>query len=232
MGATLDETRVELAAKRAQVRATADEVAAAGRRAVDLQAMVRRNPLRVAALVGGVAFFAFGGPRRAVRAVRRAFRDPVDGERAYAALPGSLRALVDATAPGGGAAKDEARGQMALALHAWREDPKNRKRAVRLISQTLSPPGAERALWAMVEVVAVTAAGLIARQVVARRLVNELLSSRPSRPGAPTAAPSAASAATPPGQYSGWSGQRRSPAQRPAESASHAEPGSPTAKSS
>lgn len=203
MGATLDETRVELAAQRAKVRGTADRLEAATRRALNVKAKVRGNPVKTVALVAGLGYVLLGGPRKTIRQLRRAIGGPPSGARAYAALPDPLRSLIDDWAPGRGTEREEARNQLAVALHAWREDPKNRKRANRLVSETLTPPGPERAFWALVEVVALTAAGIIGRQVVARRLTQELLSSRP---------PAAAASSGAPAQYSGWSGQRRGPA--------------------
>lgn len=204
MGATLDETRVELAAQRARVRATADRLEAAARRGFDLRARLRQHPVQTAGVAVGLAFILLGGPRRTVRQIRRALGGSAEAERAYASLPGSLRALVDASASGG-KDRDEARQQLALALHAWREDPKNRKRAARLVSETLAPPGPGRAFWSFVEIAAATAAGIVARRVVARRLAEE----PKSRP--PAAGPK--SELIPPAdRYSGWSGQRGTPA--------------------
>lgn len=223
MGATLDETRVELEAQRARVRGTATRLEAATRQSLNIKALVGRHPIRTAGLVAGAAFFLLGGPHRSIRAVRRALGGNLDGERAYAALPASLRALVDSTAPGHGAAKAEAKAQMALALHAWREDPKNRKKADRLVSETLTPPGPARAFWGLVEISAVTAAGIIGRRVVARRLMEGVFRS-PSSPAATTPTAPTGQAVSPPAQtkrtvstgnstsgpaamYTGWSGR-------------------------
>jgi hypothetical protein len=199
VGATLDETRLELEAQRARVRTTADELEAATRRSLDLRAVIGRNPGRTIGLAAGAAFFLLGGPRRTVRFVSRSLGRPATGEKAYAALPPSLRAFVDASAPGHGQAKAEAKGELALALHAWRENPKNRKKADRLVSETLTPPGPERAFWALVEVAGVTAAAIIARQVVGRQLAGGVLRNLfGSRPAAGVAAPLPSDAATAP----------------------------------
>ena len=172
MGATLDETRLELEAQRARVRGTAERLEDATRRSLDVRAVIGRHPARVVGLSAAAAFFLFGGPHRTVRAVRRAFGAPAEGDKAYAALPSTLRSLVDDMAPGFGQSKADAKGQMALALHAWRENPKNRKKADKLISETLTPPGPSRTFWALVEVAGVTAAGIIAKQVVGRSLAS------------------------------------------------------------
>jgi hypothetical protein len=243
VGATLDETRVELEAQRARVRGTAERLESATRRSLDLRALIGRHPGRTIGLAAGAAFFLLGGPHRTVKAVRRALGGAPDGARAYAALPPTLRAFVDDLAPGFGESKAEAKGQLALALHAWRENPKNRKKADRLVSETLTPPGPERAFWALVEVVGVTAAGIIAKQIVARRLAGGMASglfgqpkapearadSKPateaSKPTGPAKAPTGkAATATKPKAgasttgYSGWSGREASvagPAREP-----------------
>jgi hypothetical protein len=203
--------------------------------------MVGRHPARTVGLAVGAAFFFLGGPSKTVHAVRRAFGAAADGEKAYAALPASLRSFVDASATGFGESKAEAKGQMALALLAWRADPKNRKRADRLISETLTPPGPQRAFWALVEVAAVTAAGIIAKQVVARSMAGGAVRALLGRPGpvvppisppaaeaavdahaaADTKAPSAKSKTAPgPSGYTGWSGRSEvaGPAREPAPS--------------
>jgi hypothetical protein len=197
VGATLDETRLELDAQRARVRATADELEAATRRSLDLRAVIGRHPGRTIGLAAGAAFFIFGGPRRTVRFVSRSLGRPATGEKAYAALPPSLRAFVDASAPGHGQGKAEAKGQLALALHAWRENPKNRKKADKLVSETLTPPGPERAFWALVEVAGVTAAAIIARQIVGRQLAQDALRSLFGSRPTPGAAPDPKDAAGP-----------------------------------
>jgi hypothetical protein len=198
VGATLDETRLELEAQRARVRGTADRLEAATRRSLDIKAVIGRNPGKTIGLAAGAAFFLLGGPRRTVRFVSRSLRRPASGEKAYAALPASLRAFVDDTAPGFGDAKTRAKEDLALALHAWRQDPKNRKKADKLVSETLTPPGPERAFWALVEVAGVTAAGVIAKQIVGRQLAGGAFRSIfGSRPGAGVTDTKAAPQATP-----------------------------------
>ena len=216
MGATLDETRVELEAQRARVRATAD----------DLQTTARRLPRPPRAgrppsgANGGrwsvvLAFILIGGPRRTLRALRQTVAGSADAERAYASLPATLRAFVDDIAPHG-AARDQARGAMALALHAWREDPKNRKKADRLVSEALTPPGPRRVFWEFTEAVAVAAAALVARQIMARALVagtggakkNESAHAPSSSRGPADAASTKSAPTTKTAFYSGWSGRR------------------------
>jgi hypothetical protein len=244
VGATLDETRVELDAQRARVRSTATRVESSVRRSLDVRALVGEHPVQTAAVVAGMAFLLLGGPRRTVRGISRAIRGPVDAERAYAALPLTLKHLVDDSAPGHGAAKDEARRQLALALHAWRENPKNRKKAERLASETLTPPGPSRAFWAFVEIAAVTAGGILTRQVAQRAIKNWLGGGSPGAASEPLDAPSVAApakakgpgkaaATTGPAEtgYSGWSGRGDSvagPAKPPARNAAKEAAAPPT----
>jgi hypothetical protein len=220
VGATLDETRVELEAQRARVRATADDLQTTARRSLDLRELVGRNPARTVAVVGGLAFILIGGPRRTIRAVRQAVAGSADAERAYASLPPTLRAFVDDTAPHGGA-RDQARGQMALALHAWREDPKNRKKADRLVSEALTPPGPRRVFWEFTEAVAVAAAALVARQIITKALLagtggkkNDEADPSPSPSGESADAGRGTKPAptTKPAFYAGWSGRHSSTA--------------------
>jgi hypothetical protein len=70
---------VELEAALAEIRLArtglldeADRLEATLRAAVDLKAKVRRNPGKAAAVAGGAAFLALGGPRRLLRGARRA----------------------------------------------------------------------------------------------------------------------------------------------------------------
>jgi hypothetical protein len=222
VGATFDETRLELEAQRARVRGTADRLQNEVRKAMDLRAFVRRHPVETTAVAASLAFFVLGGPRRTVRFARRAVRGAGDGERAYASLPPVLRALVDETGPGFGASKTEARREMALALHAWRENPKNRKKAEKAVSLALTPPGPERAFWSVVELVAVTAAAIMTRQVIGDAITRFLGGRRTAIPPAPSV-PDRAAAPSGPAEtgYSGWSGRRDSVA-GPAKEAARA----------
>jgi hypothetical protein len=72
-----------LQAARAEAEASLDAVTDASKRALDLPAKVRRNPVKTAALVGGAGFLIAGGPRRMVRyaigRVRPEERDPHAG---------------------------------------------------------------------------------------------------------------------------------------------------------
>jgi hypothetical protein len=247
VGATLDETRVELEAQRARVRGTATDLESTTRQALDIRERIRRHPMQVAGVVAGAAFLLLGGPHRTVRLLRRTLRGATNGDAAYASLPPVLQRLVDETAPGFGASKAEARRELALALHAWREDPKNRKKADKAVSEALLPPGPERAFWTMVEVAGVATAGLIARMILTRGLRSAVFGlGRPAQPtpASPASPGPAASVTGPAGSsrqdaavlraprtggpaaettgYTGWSGRQASvagPAREPSSSA-------------
>lgn len=61
----------EVAAARQALGDELVRLEATARAAVDIRAKVKRNPGKAAAVVGGTAFLAVGGPRRVVRSVRR-----------------------------------------------------------------------------------------------------------------------------------------------------------------
>ncbi len=67
----------EVLAARAALEDEMVRLQATARAAVDIRAKVKRNPGRTAAVVGGTAFVAIGGPRRVLRGVRhRVFGRP------------------------------------------------------------------------------------------------------------------------------------------------------------
>ena len=74
---------LELEAARIGAEAALDEVTDSTKRALDLPAKVRRNPLKSAALLGGTGFLLAGGPRRVLRfalgRARSETRDPHAG---------------------------------------------------------------------------------------------------------------------------------------------------------
>jgi hypothetical protein len=84
VGARTDAARAEVLAARDELGVEVGRLAASARAAADIPAQVRRAPGRAAALAGGAAFFALGGPRRIVRGARRALFG------APSSLPGSM----------------------------------------------------------------------------------------------------------------------------------------------
>jgi hypothetical protein len=215
--------RQALDAHRAEMRTTADRLGKATRHALDIRARFRdrleRDPVRtVAYAAGGVAAVAYlvaGGPSKTMRAIRRKTRGFRDGERAYEALPGGLRSMVDASVPGFGGGREEARREMALAILAWRKDPKNRRRADQMVSEILTPPGPSRVFWIALEAALATAATMVIRGIVldaTRRTLSggTHVSEQPFGPSG--ASPAGAAPPAPPGaaSYTGWSGRRPS----------------------
>ena len=63
MGETLAETRLEVSAQRAEVERTAEQLQARVRRALDIRAKIRENPVVVGGLARGLPFRPGGGGR-------------------------------------------------------------------------------------------------------------------------------------------------------------------------
>jgi hypothetical protein len=82
-----------VAAARADVERSLDGLTDAAKRAVDLPAKVRRNPLKSAALVGGTGFLLAGGPRRALRFALARVRPPRE-ELRYGLLPDEIEKVL------------------------------------------------------------------------------------------------------------------------------------------
>lgn len=76
MGARTHAARAEVVAARAGLIDEVARLEASGRSAIDLPAKARENPIEAAALAAGSAFLLLGGPRRVLRALRRAVRGP------------------------------------------------------------------------------------------------------------------------------------------------------------
>jgi hypothetical protein len=67
-----DAARDRVLAARAVLAEELEVLEASARAAVDVPAKIRRNPVRTAAVVGGLGFVALGGPRRLFRRGKRA----------------------------------------------------------------------------------------------------------------------------------------------------------------
>ena len=72
MGTRTDAAHAEVIAARADLEHEVDRLEAAGRAAVDIPAKVKSNPAKAAAVAGGGAFLALGGPKRLFRRAKRA----------------------------------------------------------------------------------------------------------------------------------------------------------------
>ena len=76
MATEADAARERVLAARSDVAIEVERLQASARAAVDVPAKVRRNPVRTAAVAGGVGFVALGGPRRLFRRVKSAVVGP------------------------------------------------------------------------------------------------------------------------------------------------------------
>jgi hypothetical protein len=67
-----DAARDRVLAARASLGEELETLEASARSAIDIPAKIKRSPAKAAAVVGGTAFLALGGPRRVFRAGKRA----------------------------------------------------------------------------------------------------------------------------------------------------------------
>ena len=187
MGATLDETQLELEAQRARVRGTADRLETTVRRGLNVRAIIGRNPMRTV------------GPPPAPRSSYSAGHTaPSDSCVAHSGPPPKgtrrTRPCRRRSAPSSTPTHPDSGRERQRPRAKWRSrfmpGARIRRTARRPTawSPRPSPPGPSRAFWALVEVAGVTAAGIIAKQVVARSLaggaVRALLG--PARAGPPS----------------------------------------------
>ncbi|HEV8252593.1 MAG TPA: hypothetical protein VGQ66_04345 [Candidatus Limnocylindria bacterium] len=207
MGETIDETRLEIGAQRAELETTANDL----REALDIGKRIRENPGVVIGIGAAAAFLIAGGPRRLARLLRRRLA-PNAAEQAYDALPATMQAWVTTLADEAGPKASKVRDDLVEELKRWRRDPIKDKKARRELAKQMveGPPGPGRAAWNAAE----TALGLVAA-AVARKAIQRFLTDEPP-PGDRAAAAAAAAAklgatahntAAGPGpdDYAGWS---------------------------
>jgi hypothetical protein len=208
VGETIDQTRLEIAAQRAELEATAARL----RDALDLRKRVRENPALVIGIGAATAFLVVGGPRRLARLVRGRVA-PQAAQEAYDALPETMRAWVDALAGEAGSRSGKVRDELVEELRRWRRDPiKDRKARKELVRQMVEgPPGPQRTAWNAAETALTLIAAALARRAVARFLTDEGTGKRAAkeettRPESARQAGAAVEPAQPePTEYSGWS---------------------------
>lgn len=215
MGETLAETRLDVEAQRAAIEQTADRLRERARRAVDVKAKLRENPVLFGGLAAGAVFLAAGGPMRLLRAARRRVA-PTRTEQAYDALPRGMQRWVDALAEGVGPKGEEARRLLAEELQRWRHEPMSRKQARALAKEAAEgPPGPSRTAWKALE-----AAATLISAALARRAIERFLAGDPSLEAAAELSPAhaAANGEKPAGgarrpasgsDYAGWSATGR-----------------------
>ena len=208
MGETIAETRVEIAAQRAELETTAEGL----REALDFGKRIRENPGVVVGVGAAAAFLIAGGPRRLARLLRRRLA-PNAAEQAYDALPAPMQAWVSTLADEAGPKAAAVRDELVEELRRWRRDPVKDKKARRELAKQMveGPPGPARAVWTTAETVLGLLGAALARQAIQRFLTDE-----PPAKNRATAANAAATAreshntaAGPgPGDYAGWSKDR------------------------
>ncbi len=189
MGETLDQTRIEIAAQRAQLQRTADRLKARARRTVDIKAKFKENPALFVGLGAGAVFLVVGGPLRAARFARRRLMRTTP-EKAYDTLPKPMQSWIDTLAGSVGPKADRARETLAEELVKWRQAPlQNRKARKELAKQMVEgPPGPNRTTWKALE-----AAAAILSAALARKAVERFLSSAPPTGVRPLDVPGTAS---------------------------------------
>jgi hypothetical protein len=87
VGTRTDAALAEVVAARAGLAGEVDRLEAAGRSAVDIPAKIKRSPGKAAAVAGGAAFLAVGGPRRVFRRARKVVTGHEDAPLPKALLP-------------------------------------------------------------------------------------------------------------------------------------------------
>jgi hypothetical protein len=168
MGETLAETRVEVSAQRADVEHTAARLQARVRRALDVRAKIRENPVVVGGLAAGAVFLAVGGPVRLLRAARRRIA-PTRVEQAYDTLPKALQRWVDTASDAVGPRAEDARRTLAEELQRWRAEPTDKKRARKLAKEMAEGrPGPGRTAWTAFEAAATLISAALARRAIER----------------------------------------------------------------
>jgi len=206
VGETIDQTRVEIAAQRAELETTASGL----RDALDLPRRLRQNPAQVIGIGAVAAFLIAGGPRRIARILRRRMA-PHEAEKAYDALPASMRAWVETLAGEAGPSASRVRDELVDELRRWRRDPIKDKKARRELAKQMveGPPGPARTAWTAAETALTLVAAALARRAIERFLTDEPRAERraAATPGAPTKDGAAHNTAAGPGRddYAGWS---------------------------
>jgi hypothetical protein len=166
----LTATRAQIAAQRAELERTSDQL----RDALNLKKRFQENPALFVALGAGAVFLLTGGPIRVAKLVRRrAFRS--DPEKAYDALPRPMQSWVDHMAGAVGPRADEARESLAKELARWRHDPRKHGKVSKKLAEQIAegPPGPQRAAWNAFEAGAAILTAALARKAVERFLSGE-----------------------------------------------------------
>ena len=166
----LTATRAEIAAQRAELERTSDQL----RDALNVKKRFQENPALVIGVGAGAVFLLAGGPVRVARLFRRRlFRS--DPEKAYDALPKPMQSWVDHMAGAVGSRADEARESLAKELARWRHDPRKHGKVSKKLAKQIAegPPGPQRTVWNAFEAGAAILTAALARKAVERFLSGE-----------------------------------------------------------
>ena len=205
MGEATRQARQDVARAREQLATEVDELELAVRSAVDIPAKLRRNPGRAAALGGGAAFLALGGPRRLARRLVGAVR-PAKAAAPRSLLPDEVERVIEGLGPEAADVRATLEREFADWLASGREGGRRgRKREVRT-------GGA--ALWHLFDQVS----GPIASRA-SRQFAERLFAADPDRPRTSADGAAAGAAGGPAAGASGGTGAARTqPAGSPAAS--------------
>ena len=166
----LTETRSAIAAQRAELERTSDQL----RESLNLKKRFRENPAAFIGLGAGAVFLLAGGPVRVAKLVRRrVFRS--EPEKAYDALPKPMQSWVDHMAGAVGPRASEARETLSEELLRWRHNPRKHGKISKKLAKQVAegPPGPQRAAWNAFEAGAAILTAALARKAVERFLSGE-----------------------------------------------------------
>jgi hypothetical protein len=125
VGARTDAARTAAVASRGELAEEVARLEGSVRAAVDIPAKIRRAPAKTAALAGGAAFFALGGPRRALGRVRRAVRGP-GAELPKSMLPDEVERTLRKLGPDGDRIRGTLEREFAAYLDSKADERKGR----------------------------------------------------------------------------------------------------------
>ena len=166
----LTETRSAIAAQRAELERTSDQL----RESLNLKKRFQENPAAFIGLGAGAVFLLAGGPVRVAKLVRRrVFRS--DPEKAYDALPKPMQSWVDHMAGAVGPRAAEARETLSEELLRGRHNPRRHGKISKKLAKQVAegPPGPKRAAWNAFEAGAAILTAALARKAVERFLSGE-----------------------------------------------------------
>ena len=134
MGARTSAARSEVLAARDGLDNELVRLEAAGRAAVDIPARLRREPAKVLGAAGGAAFLLLGGPKRALKGVRRAIFG-ANADLPKSMLPPEVEKTLKKLGPDG----EKVRGTLEREFAAYLDDkaPQRRERDLTGTAATL-----------------------------------------------------------------------------------------------